>query len=87
MPKETLQNEVLALRDQLNQQPPLDEQQRANLETLIRDIELKLANEEALVDDNIIDNVTLAIEHFEISHPTLAGTLRSIMQTLANIGI
>lgn len=87
MPKESLLRELSALREQLEQQPPLNEEQRAELELLIRDIELKLANEDALNEGSLIDGVNLAVERFEVSHPTLAGTLRSIVQSLANMGI
>lgn len=87
MPKESLLRELSALREQLEQQPPLNEEQRAELELLIRDIELKLANEDALNEGSLVDGVNLAVEHFEVSHPTLAGTLRSIVQSLANMGI
>ncbi|MBH9299022.1 DUF4404 family protein [Pseudomonas aeruginosa] len=87
MPKESLLRELSALREQLEQQPPLNEEQRAELELLIRDIELKLANEDALNEGSLGDGVNLAVERFEVSHPTLAGTLRSIVQSLANMGI
>lgn len=87
MPKESLLRELSALREQLEQQPPLSEEQRAELELLIRDIELKLANEDALNEGSLVDGVNLAVERFEVSHPTLAGTLRSIVQSLANMGI
>ncbi|MCO2406453.1 DUF4404 family protein [Pseudomonas aeruginosa] len=87
MPKESLLRELSALREQLEQQPPLNEEQRAELELLIRDIELKLANEGALNEGSLVDGVNLAVERFEVSHPTLAGTLRSIVQSLANMGI
>ncbi|MBH9341613.1 DUF4404 family protein [Pseudomonas aeruginosa] len=87
MPKESLLRELSALREQLEQQPPLNEAQRAELELLIRDIELKLANEDALNEGSLVDGVNLAVERFEVSHPTLAGTLRSIVQSLANMGI
>ncbi|AEO74641.1 DUF4404 family protein [Pseudomonas aeruginosa] len=87
MPKESLLRELSALREQLEQQPPLNEEQRAELELLIRDIELKLANEDALNESSLVDGVNLAVERFEVSHPTLAGTLRSIVQSLANMGI
>ncbi|MDF5807525.1 DUF4404 family protein [Pseudomonas aeruginosa] len=79
--------ELSALREQLEQQPPLNEEQRAELELLIGDIELKLANEDALNEGSLVDGVNLAVERFEVSHPTLAGTLRSIVQSLANMGI
>ena len=87
MPTRQLREELQRLRDQLEQQPPLSEEQRGELETLIEDIELQLANEEALADDSLLDGVNLAVERFEVSHPTRAGTLRSIMQSLANMGI
>lgn len=87
MPKESLLRELSALREQLEQQPPLNEKQRAELELLIRDIELKLANEDALNEGSLVNGVNLAVERFEVSHPTLAGTLRSIVQSLANMGI
>ncbi|HGM5016347.1 TPA: DUF4404 family protein [Pseudomonas aeruginosa] len=87
MPKESLLRELSALREQLEQQPPLNEEQRAELDLLIRDIELKLANEDALNEGSLVDGVNLAVERFEVSHPTLAGTLRSIVQSLANMGI
>ena len=87
MPTRQLREELQRLRDQLEQQPPLSEEQRGELETLIEDIELQLSNEEALADDSLLDGVNLAVERFEVSHPTLAGTLRSIMQSLANMGI
>ncbi len=87
MPKESLLRELSALREQLEQQPPLNEEQRAELELLIRDIELKLANEDALNEGSLVDGVNLAVERFEVSHPTLAGTLRFIVQSLANMGI
>ena len=87
MPKESLLRELSALREQLEQQPPLNEEQRAELELLIRDIELKLANEDALNEGSLVDGVNLAVGRFEVSHPTLAGTLRSIVQSLANMGI
>ena len=87
MPKESLLRELSALREQLEQQPPLNEEPRAELELLIRDIELKLANEDALNEGSLVDGVNLAVERFEVSHPTLAGTLRSIVQSLANMGI
>lgn len=87
MPTRQLREELQKLRDQLEQQPPLSEAQRGELEALIQDIELQLANEEALADDSLMDGINLAVERFEVSHPTLAGTLRSIVQSLANMGI
>lgn len=87
MPTRELRESLQKLREQLEQQPPLDDAQRAELQSLIDDIELQLTNEEALSNESLVDGINLAVERFEISHPTLAGTLRSIVQSLANMGI
>lgn len=87
MPTQRLQQELQALREQLERQPPLNEEDRAALRALIKDIEMQLDNEDALADETLTDSINLAVERFEASHPTLAGTLRSIMQSLANMGI
>jgi len=34
-----------------------------------------------------VDGVNLAVERFEVSHPSMAITLRNILQSLANMGI
>ena len=38
-------------------------------------------------DHLVVDGINLAVERFEVSHPTLAGTLRNIMQSLVSMGI
>ncbi|BBP82840.1 MULTISPECIES: DUF4404 family protein [Pseudomonas] len=85
---ERLQQQLQELREQLASDAPMDEHERAELNTLIQDIELQLAAEPATPpDDSLVDGVNLAVERFEIKHPTLAGTLRNIVQSLANMGI
>lgn len=85
---ERLQQQLQELREQLASDAPMDEYERAELNTLIQDIELQLAAEPATPpDDSLVDGVNLAVERFEIKHPTLAGTLRNIVQSLANMGI
>ncbi|OEC43651.1 chromosome partitioning protein ParA [Pseudomonas sp. 1D4] len=84
---ERLQQQLNELRDQLAQDTPMDAQERADLNDLIRDIEFKLANEAHTSEDSLVDGVNLAVERFELSHPTLAGTLRNIMQSLVSMGI
>jgi len=53
----------------------------------MQQIELELELETKTQDSSLADNVNLAVERFEIEHPTLAGTLRNIVQALANMGI
>jgi hypothetical protein len=87
MPARELQKQLDTLREQLEQNPPLSEAERADLHALMQQIELELELETRTQDSNIADNVNLAVERFELEHPTLAGTLRNIVQALGNMGI
>jgi hypothetical protein len=87
MPARELQEQLDALREQLDQNPPLTEEEREHLHELMAQIQAEIAVETATPDNNLADGVNLAIERFEVEHPTIAGTLRNIVQTLGNIGI
>ncbi|MCK9799499.1 chromosome partitioning protein ParA [Pseudomonas chlororaphis] len=87
MPARELQEQLNTLREQLEQNPPLSEAERANLQDLMQQIELELKLEKATQDTSLADGVNLAVERFELEHPAIAGTLRNIVQTLGNIGI
>lgn len=88
MPANRLQQQLEELRKQLAEDPPLSEEERAELYLLTQEIELQLARQAAAAPDaTLVDGVNLAVERFEVSHPTLAGTLRNILQSLANMGI
>lgn len=83
-----LQQQLQELRDQLAQQPPLSEDDRAALGTLLAEIEQQLARPNIdQQDTSLVDGVNLAVERFEVEYPTVAGTLRNIVQSLANMGI
>lgn len=88
MPDQDLQSQLAELRSQLSQDTPLTDEERAQLQLIAQDIELRLANQ-GVVDqnDSLVDGVNLAVERFEVSHPNTAITLRNIMQTLSNMGI
>jgi hypothetical protein len=87
MPARELQAQLDTLREQLEQNPPLTEEERADLHTLMAQIEAEIAVETATQDNNLADGVNLAVERFEVEHPGIAGTLRNIVMTLGNIGI
>ncbi|MFQ6558718.1 DUF4404 family protein [Pseudomonas sp. Lb2C1-1] len=87
MPARELQEQLNKLREQLEQNPPLSEVEREDLHVLMQKIELELELETKAPDNNLADNVNLAVERFEVEHPTLAGTLRNIVQALGNMGI
>ncbi|MDT6917854.1 DUF4404 family protein [Pseudomonas atacamensis] len=82
-----LQDQLNTLRDQLEQNPPLCESERENLHQLMAQIEAEIQLENQLQDNNLVDGVNLAVERFEVEHPTIAGTLRNIMNTLGSMGI
>ncbi|MCX7078394.1 MAG: DUF4404 family protein [Pseudomonas sp.] len=87
MPARELQEQLNTLREQLEQNPPLSEAERANLQDLMQQIELELELESKTQDSSLADGVNLAVERFELEHPAIAATLRNIVQTLGNIGI
>lgn len=87
MPARELQQQLDALREQIDQNPPLSQEERVHLNDLAQQIEAQLNLESATNDTNLTDSVTLAVERFELDHPTLATTLRNIVQTLGNMGI
>lgn len=87
MPARELQEQLNTLREQLEQNPPLNEDERENLRDLMAQIEAEIELETKTQDSSLSDNVNLAVERFEIEHPTLAGTLRNIVQALGNMGI
>lgn len=67
----------------------MSESERDNLNELMQQIEMKIQLEQATheQDSSLADGVNLAVERFELEHPTIAGTLRNIVQTLGNIGV
>ena len=87
MPASDLQKQLDSLREQLDKTPPLSFDDRAELNKLAEQIDAQIKVETATQDASLVDNVNLAVERFEVEHPALAGTLRTIVQTLGNIGI
>ncbi|MDR6913633.1 chromosome partitioning protein ParA [Pseudomonas brassicacearum] len=87
MPARELQEQLNTLREQLEQNPPLNEDERKNLHELMAQIEAEIKLESSTQDTSLADGVNLAVERFELEHPVIAGTLRNIAQTLGNIGI
>ena len=88
------------LRDTLNQlhrqleaTPDIDPEMRALLAEAVQDIHAKLEGDTQREDaaepgiESVPDRLTEAIRHFEGSHPTLAGTLGSIIDALSRMGI
>jgi uncharacterized protein YpuA (DUF1002 family) len=82
-----LQEQLNALREQLDQNPPLTEVEREDLHKLMQQIEFELELETKTQDVNLADNVNMAVERFELEHPTLSDALRRIGTALHSMGI
>jgi hypothetical protein len=87
MPARELQEQLNTLREQLEKNTTLSEDERQNLHVLMQEIERKIELETMTKDASLADGVNLAVERFELEHPAIAVTLRNIVQTLGNIGI
>ena len=88
MPNEHLQQQLSHLRDTLSDDAPLDSEQRQFLAELCQELESTLEQHEKLSSEsNLPDTINLAVERFEVEHPTLAAALRNIVQSLSNMGI
>jgi len=73
------------LHTKLGQARALDADSRKLLATVSRDIENALANEDA--GSVATEPVEALAVRFEADHPSLAGVLRQIMDTLGKAGI
>ncbi|MEL0166962.1 MAG: DUF4404 family protein [Pseudomonadaceae bacterium] len=92
MPTERLKSQLESLQTTLNESDsPLSNEEREALQALATSLEARLLNEtgaaEVEEDPSLVDGVNLMAEQFEARHPTLASTLRSVMQSLADMGI
>ena len=87
MPARELQEQLNTLREQLDQNPPLTDAEREHLHELMAQIESEIRLEQSTQDTSIADGVNLAVERFELEHPTIAGTLRNIANSLVSMGI
>ncbi|GLW14378.1 MULTISPECIES: DUF4404 family protein [Streptomyces] len=80
-----LRAQLKTLREQLAQTPPSSSEDHAELQRLIQQIEAEL--DATTQTTTLSHSVNLAVERFEIDHPSLAVTLRNIGLALANMGI
>jgi hypothetical protein len=92
MPHQRLKAQLATLEELLTEpETPLTDAERETMQQLATDLKARLiameANEATEQDPTLVDGVNLLVEQLEIRHPTTAATLRSVMQTLSDIGI
>ncbi|HDZ57372.1 MAG TPA: DUF4404 family protein [Pseudomonas xinjiangensis] len=92
MPQRQLKAQLESLEEMLNEsEAPLTDEERESLQALATNIKARLlameASEEAQADPTLVDGVNLMIGQLSVRHPTVAATLRSVAQTLSDMGI
>ncbi len=83
--QEPIQQDVIKLRSELAQLDGLSAEERGKLDQLVADIEAHAVSSDHHRALN--EQLEVALARFENSHPALSGVLRSIMNTLSNIGV
>jgi len=89
MTEEKLSKLLEQLHQELDSTDALDEKGEELLRALNADIEELLERSEGgqVDDDSLLERWQDAVDHFEVTHPTLTSTLSNIMTALNNAGI
>jgi predicted component of type VI protein secretion system len=90
MTDKNLRDLLEGLHDELQHVESVDEKGRAllrDLDTDIRSLLERSSEEDLRVDESILESFQSAVEHFEITHPTLTMALSEMITALSNAGI
>ncbi len=80
---------VARLEQELHSVKSLDSESRELLESARKEIQEALGSGEtsSLEAPTLVDRLNGAVEDFEVSHPTLAGVVRRLVDGLTQLGI
>lgn len=78
---------VAQLKQQLDEVQGLDPATQARLRATLADLEVALANQKPALQPGLAERLGQAAREFEESHPILAGTVGSVIDALARMGI
>jgi hypothetical protein len=90
MTDENLRKLLEQLHDELERVESMDEKGDELLRHLnadIRDLLKRSEKGKELSDESVLERLQDAIDHFEVTHPTLTTTLSEMMRILSNAGI
>jgi conjugal transfer/entry exclusion protein len=90
MENSDLRDTLEKLHQELEQTENLDDESRQGLQHLMADIQAALDRKEpssAEEDESFGDQLTEAIQQYEISHPSLTATLQHALDILSGAGI
>ncbi len=90
MSEDKLRKELDELQNRLDKTDPKDEAGRERIQSL-RDGIQSVKEQDGPVStetrQDLLHRMESALEHFEVSHPTLTGVVNNVIRTLNNIGI
>ncbi|CCK75168.1 MAG: DUF4404 family protein [Oleispira antarctica] len=76
------------VHEQLQQQKSIDGESQALLQRVLADVKVASGSENSdEISQDLSDRIEQQAVEFEQEHPTLAGVLRQIMDTLGRIGV
>lgn len=90
MSDENLRKLLEQLHDELERTQSVDEKGDELLRHLnadIRDLLKRSEKGQELSDESMLERLQDAVDHFEVTHPTLTTTLSEMMRILSNAGI
>lgn len=90
MENEELRDLLGELHDTIGQTESVDSKGKELLADLVVDIQELLARSEGdqvKTSTSTLQRLEIAIDHFEVTHPSLAATMSQLLTVLANAGI
>lgn len=87
MTKQHIQSTLTALKAESEKINSSDSDAVESINQLISKLEQHLSEPEIADPRNVIDQLQLAINEFEISHPTLTSIANDLMVKLAGLGV
>jgi hypothetical protein len=85
--EDRLQQALEDLQAELDDLESVDPQHRERLEHALAEMRAALEESPRKESPNVVQRLTEAAEHFEETHPTLAGTIGSVIDALGRMGI
>jgi hypothetical protein len=85
-----LREHLTSLHQELKSVGVVDEESQKLLETIHSDVQMLLAHNGTAPSEHHAtarDRLAESARHFDVSHPKLAGTIRTVVHTLNNLGI
>lgn len=87
MTKEHIQSTLAALKSESKKISPSDSDSMESINQLINKLEQQLSEPDISDHRSLTDQLQLAINKFEVSHPTITSIVNDLMVKLAGLGV